>query len=223
VIYPGAEAVKQLGRTGVRAPDMILFPPGLPDSPEGLAMLPDGSYARAVALGGYAWAINDAAEGISIPADEDWRSWSAAAQWLGDPGAIMEDIEINPPGIDLGLPASADASDALTRFANGGLYAVPVTQREIARLERLRDQGRGPDWRIQASATRTDQAIYFSIVEGGQEALSLELLEHLLSDECQARLRDVNLLSATGAAVGYPPGSAMAALDGRRLEAEGAF
>ena len=223
VIYPGEEAVRQLERTGVRPPDMILYPPGLLDSPSGLAALPDGGFAQPVALGGYAWAIHDGAEGTAIPPDEEWRSWSRAAKMLGDPGAIIEETEIVPPGIDLGLPAGANASDVLTRFVNGELFAVPVTQREIARLERLREQGRGPDWRIQAGGAWTDQAIYFSIVEGGQDALSLELLEHLLSEECQAELRTVGLLSASGVPVGYPPGSAMAAMEGRTPEIKPAF
>ena len=217
VIYPGEEAVRQLGRTGVRAPDMVLFPPGLMDSPDGLAALPDGSFARPVALGGYAWAISDAAEGIAVPPDEEWRSWSQAVGSLGDPGAIMEEIEIAPSGIDLGLPAAAGAGDLLTRFMNGELFAVPVTQREIARLERLREQGRGPEWRIQAGGTWTDQAIFCSIVEGGQEALSLELLEHLLSAECQTKLKAVGLISAAGIPAGYAPGSAMAMLEGALL------
>ena len=218
VIYPGAEAVRQLGRTGVRAPDMILFPPGLLDSADGLAQMP-----QAVALGGYAWAINDSAEDVAIPPDEEWRSWSRAAESMGDPGAVIEEIEITPPGIDLGLPASADASDALTRFMNGELFAVPVTQREITRLERLRDQGRGPEWRIHPGGAWTDQVIYCAVVSGGQEALSMELMQHLLSDECQQRLKNVKLLSPAGAAVGYPPGSAMAAMEGRQTEMKEAF
>lgn len=218
VIYPGEEAVRQLGRTGVRVPDMILFPPGLLSSHEGLAALPNGSFAQAVALGGYAWAINDAAEGTTVPPDEDWRSWSRAVESLGDPGAIIEEIEITPPGIDLGLPAAANASDALTRFMNGELYAIAVTQREIARLERLREQGRGPEWRIQTGGTWTDQAIYCSIAAGGQEALSLELLEWLLCEESQTKLRNVNLLSAAGIPAGYAPGSAMAAMESSVLK-----
>lgn len=213
VTYPGAEAVRALGRTGVRPPDMILFPPGLMDSADGLSLLPDGSFAQPVALGGYAWVINDGAEGVGIPPDEKWRSWSQAVGHLGDPGAIIEEIEIEPPGIDLGLPASASGADALTRFMGGELNAVPVTQRELARLIRLQDQGRGPQWRLQTGAAAwTDQVIYLSIAEGGQEALSQELLLHLLSEECQARLTRVNLFGVTDAAPTYAPGSAMEAM-----------
>lgn len=221
VTYPGAEAVQQLGRTGVRAPDMILFPPGLMDSAAGLAAIGEipiresllssgGGFACPVAMGGYAWAVNDAAEGTAIPTDEEWRSWSRAVEALGDPAAIIEDIEIEPPGIDLGLPASASGADALTRFTGGELNAVPVTQLELARLERLRDQGRGPEWQLQTGAAAwTDQLMYLSIVEGGQEALSKEFLMHLLSEECQARLEKVNLFGVTDAAPTYAPGSAM--------------
>ena len=239
VTYPGAEAVRQLGRTGVRAPDMILFPPGLMDSPDGLVALESlpvresladsgGGYACPVALGGYAWAINDGAEGTAIPADEEWRSWSAAVQRLGEPGAIIEEIEIEPPGIDLGLPASASASDGLTRFVNGELNAIPVTQRELARLLRLQDQGRGPEWRLQPGAEAwTDQAIYLAVVQGGQEALSREFLSYLLSEDCQMRLTRVNLFGVTDSPTGYASGSAMELMDLSMLRegftASGAF
>ena len=108
--------------------------------------------------------------------------------------------------------AAASAADALTRFMNGELRAVPVTQREIARLLRLQDQGRGPEWRLQCSGAWTDQVMYLSIVAGGQEALSQEFLAHLLSPECQARLAKVKLLSATASPADYSPGSAMEAM-----------
>lgn len=227
VKYVDAEAIRSLGRSGVRAPDMILFPPGLMDSADGLALLESlpvrdslaavgGGYACPVALGGYAWAINDGAEGTALPDDEDWRSWSAAAAALGDPGAIMEEIEIDPPGIDLGLPASATGSTPLSRFIAGELNAVPVTQRELARLNRLQDQGRGPEWRLQAgTAAWTDQVLYMSVLASGdeRESLSMALLSHLLSAECQARLSKVNLFSVADAPTGYPSGSAMELID----------
>lgn len=222
VSYPGEEAIRSLSRSGVRPPDLIAFPPGLMDSPDGLAPLPElpvrnglgGEFAAAVALGGYAWAVNNEADGTAVPADEDWRSWSQAAAALGDPGAIIEEIELEPPGIDLGLPASSRTP--LERFTAGELGAAAITQRELARLQRLRDQGRGPDWTLRPGAQPwTDQVIYMAAVESGgeQQALAMELIAYLLSPECQSALVKCDLFSVLDAPTGYAPGSAMEAME----------
>jgi hypothetical protein len=222
VSYPGKEAIRSLSRSGVRPPDAVLFPPGLMESPDGLSPLPalpvrgslGGDYAIPVALGGYAWAMNGEADGAAVPADEEWRSWSRAAAALGDPAASIEEIVPEPPGIDLGLPASSRTP--LERFTAGELGAVPVTQRELAKLERLRDQGRGPEWTLRPGAQPwTDQVIYMAAVASGDERQSLaeELIGHLLSPECQTALTAQGLFSVLNAPTGYPSGSAMETMD----------
>lgn len=212
-----------LASDGVLPPDMILFPPGLLSSASGLAPLDalpvradllgcGQGFAAPVALGGYGWAVNDDAEGMAVPADEPYRKWSQAA--ASGPERQSE-IEPTLPGIDLGLPASADAAAPLTRFINAELGAVCVTQREIARLNRLADQGRGPDWTLLPAARWTDQLLYLSALQSGgeRESLSLEFIAHLLSPDCQRMLIHAGLFSSLDAPTGYAPGSAMEKMD----------
>lgn len=227
VKYVQPDAVRDLGRTGVRAPDMILFPPGLLETPDGLAPLENlpvrgdllacgQGFAAPVALGGYGWAVNAAAVGTGVPADEPWRRWSAAAARLGDPGAVIEETEFEPPGIDLGLPASSTAADPLKQFMNGELGAVCVTQRELVRLSRLSDQGRGPDWTLRPAVSPwTDQVLYLAVPEGGGErqSLAMEFLDHLLTEECQQLLARSNLFTVLASPTGYAGGSALARMD----------
>lgn len=213
---------------GVRAPDMILFPPGLLSSvselvPTGVlpvrpSLLGCGQgYAAPVALGGYGWAINESASGQAAPADEEWRRWSMA----GGPRTESE-ADFAPPGLDLGLPASAAAAEPLTRFINGELGAVCVTQREIARLNRLADQGRGPEWTFAPASGWTDQTLYLSVVQNGgeREGLSMEFLRHLLLPECQQLLTKSGLFTVLDAPTGYPAGSAMERMDASLLNPE---
>lgn len=223
VKYVEAEALARLGQTGVRPPDMILFPPGLLDGAEGLLPVDasavrsalaasGGGYAVPVALGGYGWAVNAAAEGAAIPEDEEWRCWSRAAQALGFPGEpAEEETDPAPPGMDLGLPATASMeeidvrADALAQFINGDLGAAAVTQRELLRLTRLSEQGRGPEWTFQPGrGAYTDQALYLAVVAGEEAtaALSMEFLDRLLSDECQSALVQFGAFPTTGAPSG---------------------
>lgn len=101
-----AEAIAGFAGSGILPPDMLLFPPGLLDSPEGLAALDmpetlreplrrcgmwNGTpYAAPVAMGGYIWALNTAlmhgvpgdwrSTGLSpaVAEREDFRHWDAA-------------------------------------------------------------------------------------------------------------------------------------------------
>ena len=232
--YVDAAALAALETSGVRPPDMILFPPGVLKDADGLAPIDDsavrpalrglgGGYAVPVALGGYGWALNRARlDGlpadwsgctIAAPADEPHRRWSEALRRLLEITASMEETLPEPPGIDLGLPAVAPASDAWTRFINGELDALPVTQREIARLQRLSDQGRGPDWTIAAGADFTDQALYLAIVDGERKTLCAEFMNLLLSDGCQALLSDYAAFGVTDAPCAFPTDSPYLPLD----------
>ena len=217
--YVDPAALVSLETSGVRPPDMILFPPGVLDSAEGLALVDDsavrpalrglgGGYAVPVALGGYGWAVNVEAEGASIPPDEDWRSWSRAAAALGAPVEPEAELELTPPGIDLGLPAVSAMeeitvqADALTQFINGNLGAVAVTQRELARLTRLSDQGRGPEWTfLPGQGAYTDQVLYLAVLAGDEEveALSKEFALCLLADESQSLLAKWGAFPTTAA------------------------
>lgn len=208
---------------GVHAPDMILFPPGLLSSIEGLAPLDalpvraellgaGQGFAAPVAMGGYGWAVNEAAPGTAVPPDEQWRRWSRAAENGPD---LRTDIEVPSQGVDLGLPASAPAADPLTRFINGELGAMCVTRTELQRLVRLSDQGRGPDWTFAPGGGWTDQILYLSALksDGEREQLSRAFIAHLLTHECQRQLVRAGLFSVLDVPAGYTRGSAMSMLE----------
>ena len=85
--YVDAAALAALETSGVRPPDMILFPPGVLKDADGLAPIDDsavrpalrglgGGYAIPVALGGYGWALNRARLD-GLPAD--WSGCAIAA------------------------------------------------------------------------------------------------------------------------------------------------
>lgn len=217
---------------GAQPPDMILFPPGALDTADGLAALDDlplraelqdcgQGFAAPVALGGYAWAVNESASGVAAPPDEAGRCWSKAVQALDAPGSAPEEAEIELPGIDLGLPALA-AQDVqwdegtLKRFMAGELGAAAVSRKEIRRLESLSAQGKGPDWHLEAGgAPWTDLAVYLGIraAEDEKEALCREYLSALLSAENQSLLSRWDFFAVTDAPSGYGQTDALAALD----------
>ena len=222
-IYVDEAALGDLSGSGVRPPDAILFAPGMAVDAGALAPLGEapvrealracgGGYAVPVALGGYAWAavgetpVDRRALAAAAPDDEPYRCWSAATLALCalEPG----EAEIEDPGIDLGLPASAAAE------GEGG-SAEPVTQREIARLERLREQGRGEDWRIEGAAAFTDQALMMSVVANGGErqALAEALALRLLEPDCQTALSSRGMFGVTGEPSGYAANSPYLPID----------
>jgi len=222
-----SEPDRLLCADGVLPPDMILFPPGLlssTDSLAPLAALPVRSdllgcgqgFAAPVAIGGYGWAVNESASGQASPADEPYRIWSRAARTGPD---LQGEIELVSPGVDLGLPASASGTDPLTRFINGELGAVCVTQREIQRLNRLSDQGRGPEWTFAPGENWTDQILYLSALRSGgeREQLSLEFIAHLLTPECQRELVRVGLFTVLDFPTGYSGGGALGRMDAALL------
>ena len=193
-----------------------------------------------VAMGGYIWVYNrelcdgtpDVDSSFAMIPDDAAHSFSAAAvALLSDaPGETPSESALPDAGLDLGLPASAvqdDASsgiviadDALNRFINGELPAMVVSQAELARLIRLRDNGRGPDWLCAAAgeAAYTDQLLMLGIVsqtgdaaaerETLAEAFAAELLEY----DAQAKLADIGAFSVTRERI-YSDFSAYAQLD----------
>lgn len=81
------------------------------------------------------------------------------------------------------------------RFASGEIAAMPVTQREIRRLQLLADTGKAPDWRAESIGLLfTDQAALVSAVayerEDGKErqSLCMDLIHLMLTAEMQSKL-----------------------------------
>lgn len=229
--YVDSEAIVQMDSSGVRPPDMILFPPGLLRDARPLAPVSSdavratlrncgGGYAVPVALGGYALVcLRDADNPDPIvpaaPGDEPYRRWSAALEaLLAEEPSEEETAPEAAPGIDLGLPASANG-DAMTRFIRGEIPAVAATQKEIARLQRLSDQGKGPDWTVVRGADYTDQLLLASIPssDAERESLCAEFLSLLLSEEHQAELSRCGAFSVLETLTGYSANSPYLEID----------
>ena len=194
-----------------------------------------------IAMGGYIWAYNreltdgaPAADStFAVPSDDDARSFSAAAvALLSDaPGdEISSEYAAPDVGLDLGLPASAAADDAqaglmiaddaLDRFIKGEVPAAIVTQAGLARLIRLQDAGRGPEWVSvgAGSVAYTDQLLMLGVVaQSGDAAAEREALAEafaagLLEYDAQVKLADIGAFSVTGERI-YSDFSAYAQLD----------
>jgi len=108
--------------------------------------------------------------------------------------------------------------DAWRHFINGESAAMPVTQREIRRLQTLSEQGKGPDWKlIPGDSAFTDQLLCLAIVDRAgaddRKALCLDLLAMLLTDECQSALCRASAFAVTDAPSGYNATDPLAVMD----------
>ena len=176
------------------------------------------------------------------PEPEPWRRWDAAllalcaAQRPNTETAQSDD----GPGLDFGLvPADTPAptptptanatqpcrlpdgfafdASAWRRFVNGEAAAVPVTQREVRRLQALSAQGKGPEWRLAGDCAFTDQLLSLAIPEkpDGDPRVPLcdAFIRWLLSDECQGELCRASAFGVTDAPSGYSPGDPLNRMD----------
>ena len=225
-----AAAMAAMGDSGIRPPELVLFSPGA--GPDASRLLPIDAHAslncgsdRAlpVAMGGYIWVYNrslcdgapsvDELNPLTLLPDDPGRNYSAAAVALlsGNVDAD-EEIVLTDPGLDLGLPTMAEvgaeliqSADALTDFINGELPYLIVTQAELARLIRLRDAGRGPDWACAATGDYAcgDQLLLLGVADQSDEAgkqresLAAEFATYLLSEDCQRKLADIGGFAVT--------------------------
>ena len=225
-----AAAMAGMGDSGIRPPELVLFSPGAGSDASRLlpidahASLNCGSdRALPVAMGGYIWVYNrslcdgapsvDELNPLTLLPDEPGSSFNAAAVALLSGNADAdEEIVLTDPGLDLGLPTMAEvgaeliqSADALTDFINGELPYLIVTQAELARLIRLRDAGRGPDWDCAATGDYAcgDQLLLLGVVDQAddagaeREALAAEYAAYLLSEDCQKKLADIGGFAVT--------------------------
>lgn len=154
---------------------------------------------------------------LTVQRDGDYLSWSAAVIAMFSGSSQMEGKEevLIGEGINLGLPETGaeetrqpteyadnalpmelERSDAAYKeFIAGNAAAIPVTQREIIRLRQLSENGKGPDWRIEAiGGAFSDQLMLFSIVEWPREdaeqryRLCAEFMNLMLSEQRQSEL-----------------------------------
>ena len=219
-----------LANSSVRPPELVLFSPDIHMDASRLLPIDARSAldcgtdrALPVAMGGYIWVYNralcggapsiDELKSLTLLPDGGGRSFSAAAIALlsGEADAGGE-IELRDPGLDLGLPAMARpnveiirSEGALTAFINGELPYLIVSQAELARLIRLRDAGREPDWACAATGDYAcaDQLLLLGVVDqtddsgADREALAAEFAAYLLSDDCQKMLSDIGAFPVT--------------------------
>ena len=225
-----AQALNEAAGSSLRPPELMFFSPGVLKDSSILESVPDNTPAvirhdrtLPVCMGAYAWVINTALCDtipdipIHLP-DDSGRSFSKAAPGLT---GASEEIDLPAPGIDLGLTVSAAAGITLDAFINGELPALIVSQQELARLIRLRDAGKGCDWRCVPSGAYmyADQLLLGGVTIQHDEAaaertpLAQAFLQFLLTDECQQLLTAIGAFPATSLAV-YPSNSPHSAMEG---------
>lgn len=108
--------------------------------------------------------------------------------------------------------------DAWRHFANGESAAMPVTQREIRRLQALSDQGKGPQWQLRPGDYGfTDQLLAMAIVDRAENAdrhaLCDDFIAWLLSDTCQSTLYRACAFAVTDVSSGYNASDPLSILD----------
>ena len=238
-----AAAMANLGDSGIRPPELVLFSPGV--QVDASRLLPidarptlDCGTDRAlpVAMGGYIWVYNrtlcDGApslndlDALTLLPDGNGRCFTGAAIALLS-GHFEGEIALPDPGLDLGLPTMARPSaelmqseDALTAFINGDLPYLIVSQAELARLIRLRDAGRGPDWACAATGEVgcADQLLMLGVVDQAdaageqREALAEAFAAYLLGEDSQRMLADIGGFAVTDVQL-YPAHSAYAPME----------
>lgn len=205
------QALHEIPASSLRPPELLFFSPGIINRSSMLELIPDSPLP--VCMGSYIWVINTALcetipdTPIHLP-DDPGRSFTLAAEGLAGTTAEIEFID---PGIDLGLTASAPASPSLDAFINGDLPSIIISQYELAKLIRLREAGKGPDWRCIPSGNYiyTDQLLLGAAIhqhdasELRRSSLARSFLQFLREDECQHQLASIGAFPVAGPAI-YP-------------------
>ena len=108
--------------------------------------------------------------------------------------------------------------DAWRHFINGESAAMPVTQREIRRLQALSDQGKGPQWQlVPGDNVFTDQLLAIAIVNHidnpDRQTLCADFIAWLLTEPCQSSLYRASVFAVTDVSSGYDPSDPLSILD----------
>jgi len=138
-------------------------------------------------------------------------------------GEATEPVPLPNPCRGLALPRHLPSGfqfddDAWRHFINGESAAMPVTQREIRRLQSLSEQGKGPDWKLcPGDGAFTDQLLSLAILNqpdaDPRVTLCRDFLAHLLSDECQSNLSRAAAFAVTDTRSGYDASDPLAIMD----------
>ncbi len=202
----------------------------IPDTPADWGEVTmDGKESRTAAV------LNAPADGNSL----SWSAALISLFAGGVTGGAGPDVPPVGEGIDLGLTA-AEAEETerpqqgkeelrpnrlpeglaedfrteagvYSQFVSGKIAAMPVTQREIRRLQLLSESGKGPDWRVECIGSAfTDQLALFSIVAWPREdaearqSLAEAFMNLMLSQDMQRKLTMARAFSVIGTADLYP-------------------
>lgn len=197
------------GIADIYSPDIIFFSPGV-ISDESAA-----SCVQAVCMGGYGVARNTSFDGGDpaefILPDTAALCYSAAAIALSGGTENIPDS-----AMDIGLTVSA--ADAYSRFTAGEIPCIAVSAKDISRLIKLSESGRGPEWEISCPAgpAFTDQVLYMMtpahLPDDGRAEVIHSFADHLLSDDCQGYLSDIGAMPVCGGSI-YPARSPYAAVE----------
>lgn len=186
---------------------------------------------------------------MQVPADEPYRCWSAALGALCAPRRVTAQGQIAgdaAQGLNLGLPEDIAATptpvpettlvtcalpsalpdsflagdDFYSGFTKGVYGAIPVTQREIRRLQVLSESGRAPDWTVEAGgAAFTDQLLLMAVPQtqredsAARQALARAFLSFLLNEDSQKALTSIRALRVTQGDALYANDQGMAELE----------
>lgn len=184
---------------------------------------------------------------LNTPRDGEYTAWSAAviSMFAGqyasgggpapagegmDIGLSIPDTQTRQPeekeiwkenGMPRELPEDFLENESVyAQFTAGKIAAMPVTQREIRRLQLLSETGKAPDWRAETMGLPfTDQAALFSVVAWPRndmkerQALAIEFMNLLLSEEMQKKLTVSRAFSVLDAAGLYPGNPGMHAIE----------
>lgn len=224
-----AAAMEGLGENGIRAPELVLFSPGILRDPSRLAELgfPDAlrqdlrrdERAIPVAMDCCIWAVNPGAGGSTVCAPENMPGVIGLLGEAAEAPAVPE-----APGLDLGLPAFARAAlqideDAMDSFLGGGAYRICADGAKLKQLMNLRESGRGPDWQIEGTGgfVCADRLLLLGATAGqSTETLELcrEFARYLLGDAAQDALTIAGAYGVTGRSI-YPAHDPRSIADGR--------
>ena len=129
--------------------------------------------------------------------------------------------EVLPNALPAVLPEDFRKQESVyTQFTSGKIAVMPVTQRELRRLQLLSETGKAPDWRVETiGAAFTDQTAMFSVVAWEREdiearqGLCLEFMRLMLSEEMQKKLTVSRAFSVRGMAALYAGNQGMSAME----------
>jgi len=214
------------GVTEIYTPDMYFFSPGVFEEEQRYDMLVP------VCMGGYAWVYNTSLtdEGSiyskSMPfIQEDSSAYCYAAATVSLLGGEGEaEIEMDY-FMDIGLSAASSGKSMLDRFIAGEIPCLAVSSADIAKLARLSEAGRGPDWKTAFSSgpAFTDQILYMMVPSGLPEDGRFEILADfaafLQNEKCRGHLSSIGAIPVSGGSI-YPAHSPYAAMEAQLASGE---